>query len=337
MLERSLEAGHYPLGLDADLTQVRGVLGRQYRILVSHLQIPDRDKRQVVGSLYDHYLNVERIGLREHRMRLAGDPRANLVYHNFDHFVQTGFDGAAIATRVTRRNDRLSAHLSDEGRVAAAIASLIHDVGEITASPLLEFVREEDLHYTEEEFPTLAHHKPVHVAAGMDYLPKIVRQIGLPPSLDMGKVIELGIQGLHNTNFPWTEEREKERQLMLSEATPEQWKEAMLVRLIVQLADLAGQSIRNGQFPDGVKLLRTEENSIKPGSGTELLGTDEELLEKSLWFDRHVLIPKMGKSANALLGEGNVFVRAFTDFLDEPGLHQLSYGDLVRTVHPVKR
>ncbi len=332
MIDRRQNSVHYKYKLDEDPGTIRRAFDTQYKQLTNSLAVPEKSKPLVLATLKDHYTHVENLGLQEQQARKCGDKRANLYYHDLNHFWQAGFDGLSIARAIKVSNRPLATHLSPEGGIAIAIATWFHDIGEITASPVMEFAEIEEQYFTDEKFDSLAKHKPIHVYASMDYAQRILRDIPFPKPLDNAKIIELVTQGIHNTLFPWTEEKSQERRAMLTFATPKLWKEAMIVRLAVQLADLGGQSIRVDQIPEGIKRLRAEENEIKPGSGVKNLGTDKQIRNKAIWFTEHMLIPTVGVNANALLGRENVFLANFLDIVGKPDWENLSYSEILRSI-----
>lgn len=308
MLEQLKEVPVYPYKLDENITIVRRAFGTQYRNLLNELPFNEKRKIGLFRILSWHFLEMERLGLAEIKERRLNPKKVNLFYHNLNHFYQTGFDCAAIATSILKQKSPLSSHLSPEGALAVAIAGIKHDIGMITGSPILETVQKHGIAFNNTyTYPSLAHHTPIHVDASMEHTRTTLSTVPFPTFLNNQKVIELAVQGIHNTHFPWTPERTKERQLMLSETTPEQWKEAMIVRLVVQLADLGGQSARIDQFPKGLIALRDEMNSAQPGLGTTIIGKDAELLEKNKAFYLYVIKPSVGKTANAFFGKNNTY------------------------------
>lgn len=293
MIERkSYEVAHYPYKLDEDPTKVRRAMGLQYRLLMSELAIPEEYKKQTYYTLISHFIAAERPFLEERRKRWNGDPSANLFYHNINHTYQAGFDATAIANTLIRRRDHLAEHLSPEGLLALTIAGIYHDVGYVTANPNSE---------------NLATHTPVHVEAGIKTATEMAELIPFPDFLDNVKIVEFIRQGIHNTHFPFSPEKQNERSVMIGEL-PKDWrKEAMIVRIATQLADLGGQTIRVDQYPKGTMDLRDELEAACPGLGYKVIGTDEDLIENAKMFTKKVVLPTVGKTSNAFFGNRNIY------------------------------
>ena len=95
--QKEIAVGHYPFKIDDDLTKIRQAFGTQYRMLVGILPLEQKEKDQALDTLFNHYLKVEGLGLKERQLRLSGEPKTNLTYHDINHFWQCGFDGATIA------------------------------------------------------------------------------------------------------------------------------------------------------------------------------------------------------------------------------------------------
>lgn len=88
-------------------------------------------------------------------------------------------------------------------------------------------------------------------------------------------------------------------------STPWEKKEAIIVGLTVQLADLGGQISRVDYLPILLKQLRAEINCANPGMGTTIIGEDHELAQKCGDFTKAVVLPTVGKTANAFFGKNN--------------------------------
>jgi hypothetical protein len=295
MIERkSYEVAHYPYKLDADPTTVRRAMGLQFRLLLSELPIPEHQKKQVFYTFVSHFIAAERPFLEERRRRWNGDDSANLYYHNLNHTYQTGFDAAAIAKTLIRRRDHLAEHLSSEGLIALVVGGLYHDIGYITANPQAE---------------NLAAHKPIHVNAGIKTATTYLEMVPFTGILDNQKIIEMVRNGIHNTHFPFSPKRETERKAMIMDL-PEDWrKEAMIVRLATQLADLGGQVIRIDQYPYATRLFRDELEKEEPGLGFKIVGKDEDLIANAQKFTRIMVLPTVGKTADAFFGKDNTYQR----------------------------
>ncbi len=293
MIERkSYEVGHYPYKLDEDLTKVRRALGLQYRMLLSRLPIPEKQLNQTFYTLTSLVIAAERPFVKERNDRAKGEKQATLFYHNINHTYQTGFDATCIANTLIRRQDHLAENLSAEGLLALSVAGLFHDVGYISANP------------NSENFAT---HTPVHVDASIKTATELVQLIPFPRSLNNDQIVEYIRQGIHNTHFPFSNEKESERRAMILEL-PQSWrKEAMIIRLATQLADLGGQTIRVDQLPEGTRLLRDELEAANPGLGFKIIGTDQNLLENAKRFTQKMVLPTVGKTANAFFGKNNTY------------------------------
>lgn len=110
-------------------------------------------------------------------------------------------------------------------------------------------------------------------------------------------------------------ERKLEMKQLLDVLPKEERKEGVIVGLSVQLADLGGQTTRVDYFPALVKKLREEMDSANPGVGTAIIGQDHELVEKCRGFTKAVVIPTVGKSANAFFGKNNTFSKIWRERL----------------------
>jgi len=301
MLEqRNFEVAHYPYKLDESPSIVRPAIVLQFRLLLSELPIPEAQKKQVFCTFTSQFIEAEKPFILERNRREKGDPKANLFYHNLNHTYQAGFDAMAIGNTLLRRKDHLAENLTSEGMIGLAIAGLYHDIGYISFNPDSE---------------SFASHTKDHVDASIKKASEFVTEIGYKGVLDNTKIVEMIRQGIHNTHFPFTETREDERRLMITEL-PKDWrKEAMIVRLATQIADLGGQVIRKDQYPDGTKALRQELEATSPGLGFNIIGTDEELIENAKRFTIKMVIPSIGKSTNAFFGQNSIYDREWNKLL----------------------
>ncbi len=296
--EKILEINHY-----------EDIYGEDYEIVASHLkgvllklcgliENPQIPKTELVATILQYFDFATALFSKEAISRILGGRYANLYYHNKHHAVyQAGFDGVQVARGIMTRNDFLSKNLTLEGVLAIVLGAIYHDTGYVTA---------------QDHPKNYAALTPVHVEASKKTFQKAVEFLGLPEGIDKGKVIRLGTVGIHNTYFPFTEERKMERQKLLENfKTPEEKKEAMIVALSVQLADLGGQVARVDYFPALLKNLREEMEAANPGSGMQIIGQDYELAKKCRGFLDFVVRPTVGKTANAFLGKNNTFTQAF--------------------------
>ena len=89
----------------------------------------------------------------------------------------------------------------------------------------------------------------------------------------------------------------------MGQLSQEDRKEAQIVRLAVQFADLGGQTARVDQNPEGLRRLRDEMNACTPNMGTKIIGKDErEIEEKRKQFLEFVVEKTVGKTGNAFFG-----------------------------------
>ncbi len=304
MLEqRNYEVAHYPYKLDTSPAVVRPAIGLQFRMLLGRLPIPEAQKRQVFCTFTSHFIEAEKPFIAERNRREKGDPAANLFYHNLNHTYQAGFDALAIGNSLLQRKDLLTENLTAEGMIALGVAGLFHDIGYISFNP---------------DSDSFASHTKDHVDASIRKATEFVTEIKYGGILDNRKIVEMIRQGIHNTHFPFTPEKTEERKLMVAEL-PKDWrKEAMIVRLATQLADLGGQTIRKDQYPTGTQALREELEAACPGLGFKIIGSDEDLIKNAQKFTTHMVLPTAGKTAQAFFGKTNTYTNEWEKLL----LHQ---------------
>ncbi|MBI2595492.1 hypothetical protein HYW46_02015 [Candidatus Daviesbacteria bacterium] len=296
--EKILGLGHYGDAYKED-----------YEIITSHfksallrfcllIENPQSPKTELIAIILQYFDFATALFSKEAISRILDGKSANLYYHNKHHAVyQAGFDAVQVARGIMMRHDFLSKNLTLEGMLAIVLGALYYDTGYVTA---------------EKNPQNYAALTPVHVEASKKTFQQAVNFLGLPEGIDKEKVIKLGTIGIHNTYFPFTEERKMERQKLLDNfKTPEEKKDAMIVALSVQLADLGGQVARVDYFPTLLKNLREEMEAANPGSGIQIIGQDHELAKKCRGFLDFVVIPTVGKTANAFLGKNNAFSKAF--------------------------
>lgn len=301
MLEqRNYEVAHYPYKLDESPAKVRPAIGTQFRFILSRLPIPEAQKKQIFYTFTSHFIEAEKPFILERNRREKDDPAANLFYHNLNHTYQAGFDAMAIANSLLQRKDPISENLTSEGMIGLAIAGLYHDIGYISFNPDSE---------------SFASHTKFHVDASIKKATEFVSEIKYGGILDNRKIVEMIRQGIHNTHFPFTKEREDERRLMVAELPTDWRKEAMIVRLATQLADLGGQVIRVDQYPDGTRALRQELEAASPGLGFNVIGTDEDLIENAKKFTTNMVIPSLSRTTNAFFGRNNIYDREWNNLL----------------------
>lgn len=291
----------YPYKVGEDTTTIRRAAGCQFNMLLEGLDLSKPKKQALFDFFAFHFLNVERLYLPEETERRLGIPRANLFYHLKDHgLYQAGYDAASITKTILNINTHLRDNLSIEGAIAIPIASIYHDIGYVSADP------------NTENYASLT---PVHVTESMKAYSQALQQNPLPDFLDTEKAIRLGENGIHHTFFPHTEKVRIESNSMLKDLSASERKEAMIIRLSVQLADLGGQVARPDYYPYLVKDLRRELDASGLCSGLAIIGSDDELLKKAQNFSRTFVLPTVGKTANAFFGKENSFSKIWHQLL----------------------
>lgn len=265
--------------------------------LDSLLKLPffDNYNKDELRETFSTYYSFAKLYFREEEeLRKEGKPGANLYYHGKPHAVFSApYDAISVFKGILQRNDKFSAHLTCEGVLAGIGGTTFHDVGYVSDGPVENY----------------AARTPIHVEESKTTFEATVRLLGLPKEIDTEKVIRLGKIGIHGTYFPFNPERLDELNKMLDGLTLEEKKEAQIVRLAVQLADLGGQCARPDYFPKLVMKLRDEMNEAQPDSGTKIIGENHELKKNCEFFldtfVRHCNSPikNVETVAIALLGE----------------------------------
>ena len=285
---KEFEITTYPFTDNEKENTVRSDIHRSAQLLFENSLFDNHDKSELLANFSSYFKRAELLFQHEEVARKNGEAKANLYYHNKHHAVyQTTHDAIVLTRAILARNDAFSSHLSAEGAYAIVLGAMYHDTGYVTDPTTNNY----------------AGRTPVHVDDSMWSLWWSINKLDLPDSLDYNKVKELGMLGIHATHFPHTEQRTLEAKSMLNELAPESRKEAQIVRLVVQFADLGGQTARIDYFPHLVRKLRDEMNASTENSGTNIIGTDEELDVKCRGFINFVVKETVGKSGNALLGE----------------------------------
>jgi len=286
---KEFEMTTYPFTADEKEGIIRNDINRNAQVLFEHPLFEGHDKAELFGNFSKYLKRAEWLFQIEETKRKNGDVEANLHYHNKHHAVfQTTYDAITLTRAILARNDNFSAHLSAEGAYAIVLGAMYHDTGYVTDHTTKNY----------------AARTPVHVEDSIWSLWWSINKVDLPDSLNYDKVRSFGMLGIHATHFPHTQEREAEAKKALVSIPPESRKEAQIVRLAVQFADLGGQTARIDYHPHLVKRLRDEMNAASENAGTNIIGNDEELDAKCRGFINFVVKETVGKTGNAIF-EGN--------------------------------
>lgn len=256
------------------------------------------DASEILYTFETYYSFAENLFVEEEKLRQQDTPGANLYYHGIPHAIsQVTYDAVSITRAIIERDDAFSRHLTAEGAIAIILGALFHDIGYVS----------------EGRVDNYAARTQIHVEESMNMLSSTIDLLGLPASLDWEKVKNLGRIGIHGTHFLFTRARSEDKPSVPSrleeakklvqqnledtkkfmqhmtpeeqkEALNEERKEAQIVRLAVQFADLGGQCARPDYFPEQVRNLREEMNGANPGLGTLIVGEEHELETKREYF-----------------------------------------------------
>ncbi|MCL5113691.1 MAG: hypothetical protein M1372_00775 [Patescibacteria group bacterium] len=286
---RPIEVEHYPFKIGEDECVIDSAISNQMKELFSNSMFSDHLREELPKRLYVHYLRARFMFWDEEALRSKGFPNANLYYHGKEHAVfQTTYDAATIMRALLSRGDRLSSHLTQEGVVATIIAAMYHDTG---------FV------YQKQPLANFARMSPVHVEESKRAAVESLEALRLSSELDMEKLKKLVVIGIHGTYFPYDEEATDEGRKLIDSLPLEDRKEAQIVRLAVQFADLGGQTARIDNYPDGLLRLREEMNACRQGLGDRVIGeSPDEVEKKRKEFIKFVVDKTVGKTGNAFLG-----------------------------------
>lgn len=298
-----IELDHYPFRItDAD-KQITDAIGGKLYFFLNDLFPVKGFSGTTYAFILRHFQHSLSLFSEEERLRKLGNLRANLFYHNKHHALfQATYDGIGISKAILDQRKRFSRYLSTEGFLAIVLAAMYHDTGYVTS---------------EKDPQNYAGLTPIHVEGSKKTFADTINLFGLPEFLNKDKILKLGVIGIHNTYFPYTSERKTERRVLIGQfSTPEERKEAMIVGLAVQLTDLGGQVSRVDYFPNLIKALREEMNCANPGLGTAIIGKDEELETKCKDFTKAVILPTVGKTANAFFGKNNNLSKIWAARLD---------------------
>ncbi|MEK7186297.1 MAG: hypothetical protein AAB675_02955 [Patescibacteria group bacterium] len=283
-----VEVEHYPFRMKEDPRIVGREIFSQINTLFENPMFSDT-KRDLSYNLFFHFQNASNMFCEESEMRERGYPNANLFYHDRDHSVfQATYDALAITQAVLTENNHLASHLTPEGIFSIPLGSIYHDTGFVYGANLDE---------------SFAGRNSIHVEKSIKAAEEAIDQIGIPRCLNLDKVKKLVTIGIQGTHFPYDAERREEGRKLLGQLSQEDRKEAQIVRLAVQFADLGGQTARVDQNPEGLRRLRDEMNACTPNMGTKIIGKDErEIEEKRKQFLEFVVEKTVGKTGNAFFG-----------------------------------
>lgn len=258
---------------------------------MSELNLPETERFDLSEYTLRHILLSESLFSFEEEAMSLGEKYANLFYHGKEHAVyQTTYDTIYIIRSILKRHDRLSQHLTKEGIVAAILAACNHDTGYVAA----------------EKIPcNFAARTPIHIGESIKVVQENLEKIEVPDCLDIQKVRKYISLGVYSTSFPFTPDHQKKVKEDLSLLQIPERREAQIVRLAVQLADLGGQAARVDYRSKMLAKLRKEMNCVTEGLGTQIIGNDQEILKKSRGFLDFVVKPNVGRNADALFGIKN--------------------------------
>lgn len=259
----------YPFEAQDNKDHIREITDAGMKELLEHDLFEPFNKNKILSSFKTYYAFANMYFNEEESLRAKNVAGANLYYHNRSHAVeQTTFDAINLTRAILDRNDTFSTHLTAEGALSIVLGAMFHDTGYVSDGPVDNY----------------AARTPVHVDESIKTFESIVNLLGLPEGLDAKKLKLLGSIGIHGTHFPFTASRLEESKKIMNKLTIEEKKEAQIVRLTTQLADLGGQCARKDYFPTLVKALREELNSALPESGNRIVGEDHELFANCEFF-----------------------------------------------------
>ncbi len=282
----SIEVEHYPFKTNEPEHIIENAVFVQMKKLVDEPIFELSDKESILQWLQKHFLKARFMFLDEEYLRTSGLKNANLFYHGKEHAVyQTTYDAITVTRAILSREDRLSSHLSADGVVAIVLAAMYHDAG---------FVYQKNL------LMNFAGISPFHVEESKRAAMESLKHPLEPPyPLDTEKIRKFVLIGIHRTYFPYNQERKEEEKKLIDELLRADKKEAQIIGLAVQFADLGGQTARIDQNPHGLIRLRDEMNAWIPNLGTKAIGEDHELETKRREFIEFVVKKTVGKTGNA--------------------------------------
>lgn len=285
---KPIEVEHYPFRMDESEFVVENAIFEQMRKLVDEPIFEQRDRESILQWLQKHFSRARFMFLDEEELRKKGSTQGDLYYHGKEHSVfQTTYDVLEEMRAILSRKDRLSSHLTCEGVLAPVVSSIYHDTG---------FV---DMPYNGYSY---AKNCDIHVSESIKVAVKSLDMWEIPEKLDSERLKKFVIIGIHGTYFPYGEKEAAEGRKLVNRLHPRDRKEAQIIRLAVQFADLGGQTARIDHYPEGVKNLRLELNHIRFGLGTQVMGEDHELEQKREEFVEFVVKKTVGKTGNAFFG-----------------------------------
>ncbi len=278
----------YPFHETENPNVIKQAIIREQTNLLNH-SIFDGHNREEIGScLSNYYERVDTLFDTEEQARLRGKSGANLFYHGKSHSLrQVTYDGIMITRAILARNDNFSSHITAEGALAIVLGSMFHDTGYVYKAP-------RNTNY--------AARNKLHVEESVRALSEIVT--ALPTGVDIAKVKNLAKIGIYNTYFPLTSEQKMAIDIQTKRLDPKSRKEAHIVRLAVELADLGGQTARVDYF-DLARKLRDELNAAEEGKGDRTVGTDDEIRKRGVNFMDTVVRKTVGKTADAFFQDNN--------------------------------
>lgn len=275
----------YPFTEQENEQNIQTAIEENMHTLLQDELFQDTDQEALLQSFRDHIMRVEGLFAHEEQARNQGIEGANLYYHNKHHGAfQITYDTISLLRQVLGRKDVMTSYITPEGVFGGVLGSLYHDTGYVT-----------------DPFSTnYANRTPVHVDESMLCLWRSLRKLDIPNGLDFKRVENIGILSIHATNFPYTKTHEQEAREVLDQLAPHERKEAQIIRLTVQLADLGGQSARTDQNPTLLQKLREEMNARGENLGTTVIGNDDNLNQNYHTFIEKVVLPTVGKTAQAI-------------------------------------
>ncbi len=295
-MDREQQIGHYPFEKGEASTKVHAEFGRHLSLLLEDPIFAHLNRDKIFLFTLTHFQKAEELFNQEEAERKRGESNANLFYHGKNHAVHQAAYDAVTVMKVFLKESPSAKYITPEGVVATVISAGHHDNGYVYQMP---------------EGTDYAKRQPVHVEESIRSALDIFEEIPVPSGLNSAKIKRLIPIGIHATNFPFTQEHKSERKKMLIDLDPKDKKEALVVALSVQLADLGGQVARP-DYKSCLRDLRDELNCVNPGSGDEIIGTDDQVGEKCKWFIDNVVVPTVGKTANAFFAnESNTFSTAW--------------------------
>lgn len=295
----------YPFEASENRETIESMTRLNMQELLENPLFQNYDRDALLSSFDVNYAFANMLFNEEEELRQNGIKGANLYYHGRAHAVQqVTYDAISITQSILNRSDVFSNHLSAEGALSIIFGSMFHDSGYVSDGPVENY----------------AARTPIHVEESIKMYRTIIELNPLPKNVDKDKIIRLGQLGIHATNFPFTRTRSEDKPYIPSRQeeadnlmqclTPEEKKEAQIVRLSVQLADLGGQCARKDYFPVQVLNLRRELEAVCPGSGIKIIGDDNTLAPNREYFLDSFVLHKpnartVGTTARAFLGEEN--------------------------------